>query len=38
LTREQRQLFRDLGETLDPETVWKEKQSFLDELREFLGW
>ncbi len=37
LTREQRQLFKALGETLDPETVWEEKHGLLDELREFLG-
>jgi molecular chaperone DnaJ len=38
LTREQKQLFKQLGETLDPETIWEEKQSFLDEVREFFGW
>ncbi len=37
LSREQKRLFRELGETLEPETVWQEKRSFLDELRELLG-
>jgi molecular chaperone DnaJ len=37
LSREQRRLFQELGETLEPETVWREKQSFVDDLREFLG-
>lgn len=37
LTREQKRLLRELGETLDPETVWKEKRGFLDELGELLG-
>lgn len=38
LTRAQKQLFKQLGETLGPETIWEEKQSFLDEVREFFGW
>jgi len=37
LTREQKRLFKELGDTLDPETVWKEKHSFVDELRELFG-
>jgi molecular chaperone DnaJ len=37
LDREQKQLFQELGETLDAETVWQEKRGFLDELRESLG-
>jgi molecular chaperone DnaJ len=37
LSREQRRLFQELGETLDPETIWQEKHSFVDELRELLG-
>jgi molecular chaperone DnaJ len=37
LSREQRRLFQELGETLDPETIWQEKRSFVDELRELLG-
>lgn len=37
LSREQKRLFRELGETLDPETIWQEKRSFVDELRELFG-
>ncbi|MBU0704375.1 MAG: molecular chaperone DnaJ [Chloroflexi bacterium] len=37
LTRDQKRLLRDLGDTLDPETVWQEKRGFLDELGELLG-
>jgi molecular chaperone DnaJ len=37
LSREQKRLFQELGKTLDPETVWQEKRSFVDELRELLG-
>ena len=37
LTQEQKQLLRELGETLDPETIWEEKTSFLDDLKELLG-
>jgi molecular chaperone DnaJ len=37
LTSEQRRLFKRLGETLEPETIWREKRSFLDDLRDFLG-
>jgi molecular chaperone DnaJ len=37
LSREQRRLFKELGQTLDPETLWQEKRSLLDELREMFG-
>ena len=37
LSREQKRLFQELGETLEPETVWREQHSFVDDLREFLG-
>ena len=37
LSREQKHLFQELGKTLEPETVWQEKRSFVDELRELLG-
>jgi molecular chaperone DnaJ len=37
LTREQKQLFRQLGDTLGPEEVVEEKRGFMDEVREFLG-
>ena len=37
LTGEQRDLFKQLGDTLEPETIWQEKRSLLDELRDFLG-
>jgi molecular chaperone DnaJ len=37
LSREQKRLFRELGETLEAETVWQEKRSFVDDLRDLLG-
>lgn len=37
LSAEQKRLFKELGETLDPETVWQEKRGLFDELREMLG-
>jgi molecular chaperone DnaJ len=37
LTQEQKGLLRKLGETLDPETIWKEKSGFIDDLRELFG-
>jgi len=37
LTREQKRLLHELGETLEPETIWREQHSFVDDLREFLG-
>ncbi|MGD2176686.1 MAG: molecular chaperone DnaJ [Anaerolineae bacterium] len=37
LTREQKELFRELGDTLEPEKVVEEKRGFMDEVREFLG-
>ena len=37
LSREQKQLFRELAKTLDPEGVRQEERSFLDELRELFG-
>ena len=37
LTKEQKRLIKELGETLDPETIWEEKTSFLDDLKELLG-
>ena len=37
LSREQKRLLKELGQTLDPETIWQEKHSFVDELRELLG-
>ncbi|NLF01530.1 MAG: molecular chaperone DnaJ [Anaerolineales bacterium] len=37
LTGEQRDLLKKLGETLEPETVWREKRGFLDDLRELFG-
>jgi molecular chaperone DnaJ len=37
LSHEQKQLLKELGQTLEPETVWQEKHSFVDELRELLG-
>ncbi len=37
LTREQKRLFQELGETLAPESVWQEKHGFIDELRELFG-
>jgi len=37
LSREQKQLFKELGKTLDPAAVWQEKHGFLDDLRDMLG-
>jgi molecular chaperone DnaJ len=37
LTKEQKHLLRELGETLDPETIWEEKSSLLDDLKELFG-
>jgi molecular chaperone DnaJ len=37
LSQEQKELLHELGETLDPETVWREKRSFVDDLKEMLG-
>ncbi len=37
LSREQKDLLQELGTMLEPETVWQEKRSFVDELREFFG-
>ncbi len=37
LSREQKELLRELGETLDSERVVEEKRGFMDEVREFLG-
>ena len=37
LSREQKRLFQELGQTLDPETLWQEKRSLIDELREMFG-
>lgn len=37
LSREQKRMLQELGETLDPETVWQEKRSFVDDLRELFG-
>jgi molecular chaperone DnaJ len=37
LSREQEDLFRELGETLGPETVVGEKRGFMEDVREFLG-
>ncbi len=37
LSRDQKHLFQELGETLEPEAIWQEKRGFLDELRELLG-
>lgn len=37
LSAEQKRLLRELGKTLESETVVQEKQSFLDGVREFLG-
>jgi molecular chaperone DnaJ len=37
LSREQKRLFNELGKTLDPETIWQEKRSFVDDLRELFG-
>jgi len=37
LSREQKRLFQELGETLEGETVLQEKCSFVDEVRELFG-
>ncbi len=37
LSHEQKRLFQELGKTLDPEAIWREKHSFVDELRELFG-
>ncbi|HHN93505.1 MAG TPA: molecular chaperone DnaJ [Anaerolineae bacterium] len=37
LTREQKRLFQELGRTLEPESVWREERSFIDELRDLFG-
>jgi molecular chaperone DnaJ len=37
LSREQKKLFQELGKTLDPEALWQEKRSLLDDLREMFG-
>jgi len=37
LSREQKSLFQELGKTLEPEMVWKEKHSLVDDLRELFG-
>jgi len=37
LSREQKHLLQELGKTLEPETIWREKRSFVDELKELLG-
>ncbi|MFW6115981.1 MAG: molecular chaperone DnaJ [Chloroflexota bacterium] len=37
LSGEQRDLFRELGDTLDAESIIEEKRGFLDDVREFLG-
>lgn len=37
LSREQRDLFRELSGTLESEKVLEEKRGFMDEVREFLG-
>jgi molecular chaperone DnaJ len=37
LSPEQKELLKQLGETLDPETVWQEKRSFIDDLRAAFG-
>ena len=37
LSREQKHLFQELGKTLDPEAVWEDKHSLVDDLRELLG-
>jgi molecular chaperone DnaJ len=37
LSHEQHRLFQELGKTLEPEAVWQEKRSFVDELRELFG-
>ena len=37
LSREQKHLFQELGKSLDPEAVWEDKHSLLDDLRELIG-
>jgi molecular chaperone DnaJ len=37
LAREQKRLIQELGKTLEPEAVWQEKSSFIDELKELFG-
>ena len=37
LSRDQKALFQELGKTLDPEAVWQDKHSFVDDLRELFG-
>jgi molecular chaperone DnaJ len=37
LSREQKRLFKELGNTLEAETIWQEKRSFVDELRDLFG-
>jgi molecular chaperone DnaJ len=37
LSRDQKHLFQELGQTLDPEALWQEKHSLVDELREMFG-
>jgi molecular chaperone DnaJ len=37
LTREQKRLFQELGKTLDPESLWQEKRSLIDDLRDWIG-
>lgn len=37
LTREQKRLFQELAKTLEPEAIWQEKRSFVDDLRELFG-
>jgi molecular chaperone DnaJ len=37
LSNDQKKLFRELGKTLDPESVWQEKRGLLDDLRELFG-
>jgi molecular chaperone DnaJ len=37
LSAQQKRLLKELGETLDPESVWQEKRSFIDDLRAAFG-
>jgi molecular chaperone DnaJ len=37
LSQEQKQLLQELGKTLDSETIWEEKSSFIDDLKDLLG-
>jgi molecular chaperone DnaJ len=37
LSRDQKALFQELAKTLDPEAVWQDKRSFVDDLRELFG-